>query len=81
MDLEDEMSENQDGMNLVLTAGSGFLKTCSYAIEDKVRLGQEKDLVSLTDYWDQNGDMWIVEDIKPKSVLLLHWDTDTYCNH
>ena len=81
MDLEDEMSENQDGMNLVLTSGSGFLKTCSYAIEDKVRLDQEKDLVSLTDYWDQNGDMWIVEDIRPKSVLLLHWDTDTYCNH
>lgn len=81
MDLKDEMSENQDGMNLVLTSSGGFLKTCSYALEDKLRLDQEKDLVSLTDYWDQNGDMWIVEDIKPKSVLLLHWDTDTYCDH
>jgi hypothetical protein len=81
MNLADELSENQDGMNLVLTSGGGFLKTCSYALADKVRLDQEKDLVSLTDYWDQNGDMWIVEDIKPKSVLLLHWDTDTYCDH
>ena len=81
MNLEDELSENQNGMNLVLTSSGGFLKTCSYALSDKICLDQEKDLVSLTDYWDQNGDMWIVEEIKPKSVLLLHWDTDTYCDH
>ena len=81
MSLEDELSENQDGMNIVLTSGDGFLKTCSYALADKVNLDQEKDLILLTDYWDQNGDMWIVEDIKPKSVQLLHWDTDTYCDH
>ena len=81
MNLEDELSEDQDGMNLVLTSSGGFLKTCSYALSDKICLDQEKDLVSLTDYWDQNGDMWIVEEIKPKSVLLLHWDTDTYCDH
>lgn len=81
MSLEDELSENQDGMNIVLTSGDGFLKTCSYALAEKVNLDQEKDLILLTDYWDQNGDMWIVEDIKPKSVQLLHWDTDTYCDH
>ncbi len=81
MDLDDGLSENQNGMNLVLTDGNGWLKTCSYAMKEQVNLDQEKDVVALMDYWDQNGDRWGVEEIKPKSVLLIHWDTDTYCDH
>ncbi len=81
MDVDDGLSENQEGMNLVLTAGNGWLKTCSYALEEKVILDQGKDVVALMDYWDQNGDRWAVEEVKPKSVQLIHWDTDTYCDH
>ena len=81
MDLDDGLSENQNGMNLVLTDGNGWLKTCSYAMKEQINLDQEKDVVALMDYWDQNGDRWGVEEIKPKSVLLIHWDTDTYCDH
>ena len=36
MDAEDGLSENQDGMNLVLTSSGGFLRTLAYSLTDDI---------------------------------------------
>jgi hypothetical protein len=42
-DQEDQISENQDGMNLPVTTRDGFIRSCMYALEDVINVKHDRD--------------------------------------
>ena len=81
MSVEDELSENQDGMNLVLTSSGGFLRTLAYSLTDDItKINQWSYTLCAMMYYDQNGDGWHVS-LVDKSVSLEHRPSDTIVRH
>jgi len=81
MDVEDELSENQDGMNLVLTSSGGFLRTLAYSLTDDItKINQWSYTLCAMMYYDQNGDGWHISQVD-KSVSLEHRPSDRIVKH
>ena len=81
MDVEDELSENQDGMNLVLTSSGGFLRTLAYSLDDDItKIPGWKNILCGMLYFDQNGDGWHVSEMA-RSVSLEHRPSDRIVSH
>jgi hypothetical protein len=81
MDVEDGLSENQDGMNLVLTSSSGFLRTLAFSLTDDItKINQWSYTLCAMMYYDQNGDGWHVSRVD-KSVALEHRASERIIDH
>ena len=81
MDVEDGLSENQDGMNLVLTSSGGFLRTLAYSLTDDItKINQWSYTLCAMMYYDQNGDGWHVSRVD-KSVSLEHRPSERIVDH
>ncbi|MFL2529916.1 MAG: hypothetical protein ACJ0Q6_09595 [Candidatus Azotimanducaceae bacterium] len=81
MDIEDELSENQDGMNLVLTSSSGFLRTLAYLLTDDItKIAQLSYTLYAMMYYDRTGDGWHVY-LVDKSVSLEYHPSERIVGH
>lgn len=81
MDIEDELSENQDGMNLVLTSSSGFLRTLAYLLTDDItKIAQLSYTLYAMMYYDRTGDGWHVY-LVDKAVSLEYNPSERIVGH
>ena len=81
MDVEDGRSENQGGMNLVLTSSGGFLRTLAFSLTDDItKINQWSYTLCAMMYYDQNGDGWHVSRVD-KTVALEHRASERIIDH